>query len=429
MQPAPLPNSLWAATADPAPETPPLEGEHRVDVAVVGGGFTGLSAALHLAEAGTDVALVEQAEPGWGASGRNGGQVIPGFKLDPGELVARFGPERGERLAAFAGGVTDFVFDLIDKHRIACHPQRSGWIQSVHGAAALRTAERRVRQWAQRGAPVELLDADAIAELTGGRGYVGGWVDRRGGALQPLGYARGLARAAQNAGARVHGASPATEIARANGGWRVATPGGALRAEQVLLCTNAYTDALWPGLARSMIPVLSYQVATRPLGDNLRRTILPQGHVSSDTRRLLQYYRLDHTGRLVMGGSGRLRDTDEPRFYADVMGALEALYPQLGAPELEFYWCGKVALTLDHMPHLHELAPGVTAALGYNGRGVAMASAVGKLLAQRARGKALEDLPLPVVPLRPIPFHGLRRPALAAAVLWKKLLDRMEVRR
>jgi len=199
-------------------------------------------------------------------------------------------------------------------------------------------------------------------------------------------------------------------------------------AEQVLLATNAYTDDLWPGLRRSVIPVFSYQVATRPLTDNLRRSILSSGLPVSDTRRLLLYFRLDHTGRLLVGGRGRFRQTEEPRFYDNVVQGLNWLYPQLGPVEFDYYWAGQVAITLDHLPHFSELAPGLHTMIGYNGRGVAMATACGRLLAERARGTPLDELPLPAVPMKPIPLHGLRQPALAAAITWKRLLDRWETR-
>lgn len=423
-----LPNSLWATTAAPPADTPALMGERRADAVVVGGGFTGLTAALHLAEAGTEIVLLEAGEPGWGASGRTGGQVIPGLKLDPDELVAKYGTENGERLAVFAGGVADTVFDLIDRHGIDCHAVRSGWIQGVHASRRMDVAARRVEQWTRRGGAAELIDATQIAELTGTDRYAGGWIDRRGGMLQPLSYARGLARAATRAGAAVHGRSPVTGLVRADKGWRVETPGGAVIADQVLLATNAYTDVLWPGLQQSVIPVFSYQVATKPLGDNLRRTILAGGMPVSDTRRVLLYFRLDHTGRLVVGGRGRARQTEEPAFYRSVVDGLNWLYPQLGPVDLDHYWGGQVALTLDHLPQLSELASGLHAMIGYNGRGVAMATACGKMMAERMRGKPLADLPLPPKRMKPIPFHGFRRPALAAAVACKRLLDKWEAR-
>ena len=423
-----LPDSLWAATAAPKPETPPLEGEVRAQVCIVGGGYTGLSAALHLAEAGAEVVLLEAAEPGWGASGRNGGQVIAGLKWDPDTIETCFGSERGGRLIAFAGTAPDLVFDLIARHGIDCGAKRGGWIQGAHGAKAMATVESRAAQWARRGVAVDLLDRDAIALLTGSRGYVGGYVDPRGGHLQPLSYARGLARAALGAGAAIHGGAPARDLRRTDGGWRVGTPGGAVTAERVLLCTNGYTDNLWPGLERSIIPAMSYQVATRPLSDNLRRAILPRGHVISDTRRLLAYFRLDPAGRLVLGGRGRFADSSDPALYGHLHARLSEMFPDLGEPGWEFHWAGRIALTLDHLPHLHEPAPGLLAALGYNGRGVALASAMGKALAGRASGAPAEDLPLPLSPLRPIPLHRLRGPALSLAIAWKRMLDAWETR-
>ena len=421
-----LPNSLWAATAAAAADTPPLEGERSADAVVIGAGFTGLSAALHLAEAGTDTVLLEAGEPGWGASGRTGGQVIAGLKYDPDELIAKFGPERGERMAAFAGGTADLVFELIERHGIDCHAVRSGWIQGVHAGSKMSLAERRVTQWTQRGYEAEVIDAARMEELTGTGRYAGGWIDRRGGMLQPLSYSRGLARAAIGAGAAIHGRSPATGLVRDGRRWRVETPGGAVLTDQVLLATNAYTDALWSGLKQSVIPVFSYQVATQPLGDNLRGTILAGGMPVSDTRRLLLYFRMDHTGRLLVGGRGRFRETEEPEFYRNIVAGLNWLFPQLGPVELDHYWGGQVALTLNHLPHLNELAPGLHAMIGYNGRGVGMATACGRMMAERMRGKPLADLPLPATPMKPIPFHGFRQPALAAAITWKRFLDRWE---
>ena len=425
---APLPRSSWTDAAPPAPPTPRLTGETRADACVVGCGFAGLSAALHLAEAGADVVAVEAEEPGFGASGRNGGQVIPGLKHDPDAIVGAFGPDKGEAIAAFAGAAPDLVFDLIARHGIDCGAVRAGWMQAAHAPAGLAKVEARVRQWSARGAPIELLDRAETERRTGARGYVGALLDRRGGTLNPLAYARGLARAAIAAGARLHGGTPAVGLSRGGGGWRVDTPAGAVRAGQVLLATNAYTDALWPGLARTVIPVWSYAVVTRPMGANLREAIMPGGLGLADTRRLLNHCRQDGQGRLLVGGRGFMRESTDPADFREVHAALRRLFPAAAELELDHVWGGKVALTLDEWPNIGPLAPGLTAAIGFNGRGVAMATAVGREMARHLGGMALEDLPLPVRPIRPLPFHALRAPALAAAIRVKKLQDWWEVR-
>ena len=424
-----LPESLWAATAPPAASFAPLEGERSADLCVVGGGFTGLSAALHAAEAGADVVLVEAAEPGWGASGRNGGQVIPGLKLDPDDLERRLGTDRGEALVDFAGSAPDLVFELIARHGIECSARREGWIHAVHASPALAGEEERVRQWRERGVEIDMLDRDQVAALLGTEAYLAGSLDRRGGWLQPLAYARGLACAAELCGAQLHAESPATRIERSGGGWRVSTPRGVVVARQVLICTNAYTDALWPRLGRSFVPISSYQVATSPLPENLRARILPKGHAASDTRRLLKYFCMDPAGRLVMGGRGRFRETGKRALYRHIVASLGQLFPDARDATLEFYWSGRVALTLDSLPSIFELGPGFWGGGGYNGRGVAMATAVGRLLARCAGGEVAEGLPFRPVAPRPIPLHGFRRPAIELAVVWKRLLDGWETRR
>ncbi len=419
----PLPRSLWAATARPAPETPPLQGNVEADVCVVGGGFTGLSAALHLAEAGTRVVLVETAEPGFGASGRNGGQVIPGFKLDPNQLIKRFGREKGEAMARYSGGTADFVFDLIAKHDIQCDATRGGWLHGIHNDTALKAAESRAQQWASRGAPVKILGREEAERLSGVKGYLAVLADDRGGSLNPLGYARGIADAAIKTGASIHGASPATGIAKEGAKWRVSTPGGSVLADQVLLCTNAYTDDLWPGLKQSVVPIFSYQIATRKLSDNVLGSIMPEGHALSDTRRLLTYCRKDPYGRLVVGGRGEFYESEKPEDYKNVVRALRRMFPHIEEDAYDFYWGGMVAMTASHLPHFAELAPGVTAALGFNGRGVGMASATGAQLAKRALGTPFSELPLPNAPIKPIPFHSLRQPFIKALVHWYRWLD------
>ncbi|MDP6563219.1 MAG: FAD-binding oxidoreductase [Alphaproteobacteria bacterium] len=422
----PLPPSLWAATAAPAPPTPPLTGERTADVAVIGGGFTGLSAALHLAEQGADTVLLEAAEPGWGASGRNGGQVIPGLKEDPWQIKERFGQDTAEAMVRSSGAAADLVFRLIERHDIDCEARQSGWIQAAHTAAQLPLLRRRHDFWLVRGAGAGWLERDELAALVGDDRYHGGWIDRRGGGLQPLSYARGLARAAQTAGAAVHGQSPVLKLSRQNGGWRLATPDGAVEARQVVIGTNGYTDHLWPGLAESVVPVFSVQVATRPLGENVRKSLLPGGEVLSDTHRVLWYFRQDAQGRLVMGGGGSAYEKGAEKIYGSLQQRVRDLLSQVPEVEFEYAWNGLVAMTTDHYPHLHELAPGLWAGLGYNGRGVAMATMMGRILADRALGTEAPEHDFPSLPVRPLPLHFLRGIAVTAMRAYYRFRDALD---
>ena len=423
-EPFPLAPSLWATTAAPAPDTPPLARSGLAEVVIVGGGFCGLSTALHLAERGIRPVVLEAQEVGYGGSGRNGGQVIPGLKYDPADLVARFGRERGERLARFAGGTADIVFDLIARHGMDVPHSRAGWIQGAHTEAGLAEVAKRAAQWADLGAPTRVLDRAETEQLLGTDRYLGGWLDGRGGAIQPLSYARGLARAAQKAGATIHGGSPVTGLERTGSGWTVTTAQGErVTTGRVVLCTNGYTGGLWPNLARTVIAANSFQVATVPLTDNLRRSILPEGHVSSDTRKLLLYFRLDHTGRLLMGGRGPFREPRDPADWAHLERIVGKLFPQLDGIAFDHRWCGRVAITRDYLPHLHEPAPGLLIDIGCQGRGVGLQSAMGRAMAAYIATGDAGNLPLPLTPIEPLPLHGLNRLYVSAIIAWYRLRD------
>jgi glycine/D-amino acid oxidase-like deaminating enzyme len=268
--------SLWSATCNRASDTAPLEGNLSADVAIVGAGYTGLSTAVHLAERGVSVVVLEAESLGWGASGRNGGQVIPGLKEDPDTIEQVFGADVGGRMVRLAGTAPDLVFGLIERLAIACDAVRQGWIQPAHGPKPLAALESRVEQWARRGAPIEILSSQETARLIGTETYVGGALDRRGGGIHPLNYALGLAEAAARLGVAIHSKSRVTALSRDAGRWRVDTAGGSVRAEQVMLCTNGYTDALVDRLRRSVVPVRSVQVASAPLSQNVKPRSCPK---------------------------------------------------------------------------------------------------------------------------------------------------------
>jgi glycine/D-amino acid oxidase-like deaminating enzyme len=419
-------NSLWTATSRPLPSWSPLAGEAETEVAVIGGGFTGLSAALHLAEQGIAVTLLEAETPGWGASGRNGGQVNPGLKEDPDGIEARFGEEMGRRMIALSGGAPEFTFKLIERLDIACAPVRKGWIQPVHTESAEARVRARAEQWSRRGEPVRMLSREDTAYLLGTDAYRCAMLDERGGNLHPLNYALGLAEAAAKAGARIHGHSRVTKMEQAGGEHILHTPSGRLRARKVLIGTNGYSGPEAPSLARSVVPIRSIQVATDILPEELQRKILPEGHSASDSRRLLLYFRKDPEGRFVMGGRGAYSARGTQIQMQALHDISQRLYPDLEGVEWRYAWGGFVAMTQDHYPHLSKVAPGAMAALGYNGRGVAMATALGKVLADWASGTPEEELPYPVQAPRPIPLHFLRKPAVSAVVAWSRVRDRLE---
>jgi glycine/D-amino acid oxidase-like deaminating enzyme len=423
-EPFPLKPSLWAATAAPAPATAPLQASTRADVLVVGAGYAGLSTALHLAERGVDALVLEAREIGFGGSGRNGGQVIPGLKYDPDELMARYGPERGEQVLRFAAGTADAVFDLIERHGMDVPRVRAGWIQGAHTAAALDLAQRRAAQWARHGADVQALDRAQVTALLGTGKYLGGWLDRRAGTIQPLSYVRGLARAAMQAGARLHTDSPVRALRREAGKWTATTASGAtVTADRVVLCTNAYGADLWPGLKPTIIDANTFQVATRPLPDDVRATILPQGQVCSDTRNLLLYFRQDHQGRLLMGGRGPFREPRGPQDWRHLERVMVKMFPQVAGIPFEYRWCGRVAITRDYLPHLHEPAPGVLIDIGCQGRGVGLQTAMGRAMAQYVADGDAGSLPVPLTPIKPFPLYGLRRVYVNAVVTWYRLTD------
>jgi glycine/D-amino acid oxidase-like deaminating enzyme len=407
-----------------APSLPELKGPLRAEVLIIGAGYTGLSAALHLCESGVDVVVLEAAALGDCGSGLNGGQVIAGVKHDPDTLEQMFGSALGAQLVQTVASGPDLVFELIRKYQIDCAATRSGWIQPATSDAELLPIVRRVEQWRRRGAPVELLDRSAVSRLIGSQRYCGGWLDRRGGTVQPLSYLFGLARAVQRLGGRIFADSPAVRLESVGAQWRVHTTGGEVSAATVVLATNAYTDQLVDALRTTVVAVPSFQVATEPLPQVLRDSILPQGQAASDTWHLLRYYRLSPDGRLVLGSRGFFGQAPLARTARHHYRAVREIFPQLRGLRYEYHWGGLVAMTSDQLPHLHEVAPGLLAGLGYNGRGVAMATVMGRLLARRIQGMPAEELGFPITAVRPMRLHRFSQLGARLTICYLQLRER-----
>jgi glycine/D-amino acid oxidase-like deaminating enzyme len=425
--PLSVPPSLYADTAVPPVPTPALDVDRTVSVAIIGGGFAGLSTALHLAEQGIDAIVLEAREPGWGASGNNGGQLNPGLKLDPDTIEKTFGADLGRRMIAFAYDTPAFTLDLIRRLAIPCEARQNGTLRAAYRETNAAAVEATAEQCLRRGMPVSVLDRSAVKEATGTDRYVRAMLDRRGGDLQPLSYARGLARAAIVAGAAIHGQTSATSLRREGGRWRIETPRAVVRAEKVLIATNGFTDDLWPDLRRTIVPVFSSIAATETLPDDLARQIMPTRSVLYESGHITVYYRVDAANRLLMGGRGPMQWIRDPSAVAYLMRYAARLWPALGGVRWTHGWNSRLAMTADHYPHVHEPASGALIYLGCNGRGVALATAMGKQLARRLIEGETAEIDLPMTSPRPIRFHALWPVAVKSVVLYGRIRDRLGI--
>jgi glycine/D-amino acid oxidase-like deaminating enzyme len=407
------PASLWAAVTPSGPDLPELVGSAAADVIVIGGGFTGLSTALHLREAGVDVAIVEAMEPGWGASGRNNGQVIPTLsRPDPDDIVARHGAA-GERFVALLRDSAQTLFDVIRRYQIQAEQEQTGWIQPVHSPGRIRIAERRVRQWSKFGAPVELLSREQTRQMLGSDAWFGGFWNKSGGHINPLALSRGLARVVLDRGGRIYARSPAISFERRNDRWVVKTENGEISGRALVLATNAYTGefskSLMPDIAHEVMPVLSWQMATQPLSDTARQTVIPGRQAMSDTHGELYFARYDARNRLVTGGAVIGPGNKVARIKQRVGERLQRLWLQIGSVEFDYVWNGYVGMTTDFLPRIHRLGPDAYGWTGCNGRAVALSIALGDELSKAVRGVPESDLALPFSDPAPIVAHGLLR--------------------
>lgn len=394
---------LWPQTSAETPlDYPALASHEEVDVCVVGGGITGLSTALHLAEKGIKTTLLEAGDIPSGGSGRNVGLVNAGLWIPPDDIVAALGKENGERVNSILGGAPSKVFNIIERHAIQCDATRTGTLHLGHNAKGCQALARRRDQLQNRGAPVTLLEDEACERATGTSQIYAALLDERAGTINPCAYTRGLARAATSSGATLYCHSAVTGIERQGDRWRVLTQDGSVTANRVVMATNAYSEDEWNQVRKHFFTGHYYQLASEPLTGDAAEAILPGKQGAWDTCTVLSSLRRDKEGRLLLGslGNGEGKPLAYLTRWADTIQ--NHYFPALGSVRWEYTWTGKVAFTPDHTLRVFEPAPGILSATGYNGRGVTTGTVVGEGFALYIAKGDDSLLPLPLSQPKPI---------------------------
>jgi gamma-glutamylputrescine oxidase len=420
------PQSYYAATARPFPRLAELQGETEADVAVIGGGYTGLSAALNLAERGYQVVLIDQARIGWGASGRNGGQINTGLRKGPVELIARYGKDRAKALFDLAEEGRAIIRERAQRHRIRCdlkantlyvahRPSEEQWMR-----AEVAALEREFGYTKALFVPKDELD-----EHIGSDAFYAGIADWGGGHLHPLNYALGLAQAAMDAGAKLYERTHAFAINEADGGVTVSTDRGRIKADYAVIACDAYLGDLEPRIAAKIMPIANFIIATEPLSEAEADALIPNDACVCDTRSVVNYFRLSGDRRMLWGGGEKYTPTPPSDVRAFVRPHMVRVFPQLADKKIEYGWSGMVGITMNRLPNLGRIG-NIFYAQGYSGQGVAITGIAGKLIAEALSGTAERFDVFANLPHRAFPGGtALRHPLLVLAMLWYALRDRL----
>jgi glycine/D-amino acid oxidase-like deaminating enzyme len=400
-------STLWQVTAPAAPALTGLDQNAETDVLVIGGGVAGLSTALHLAERGVDVMLVEAAQPGSGATGQSGGLIAPDYiRHNPASIGHTLGSsDAGERMTRLIGRAAQRCFDLIARHRIDCDARQDGFYTPVHTHRLAAAQRDTAQQWQARGFDVTVLDGAETQRRLGTRAYCGALHFSHGGWLNPLAYARGLARAAVAAGARLHVETPVDDLVRLGDRWRARTPGGIISARRVVLAANGGNARLHPAMRHVALPLHVFEFATAPLAPDLRARVLPEGGAFTDKSPYIFSARYDGAGRLISAFPKTFLVRGEQARRNEAKRRLARYFKGFEAVGIDSLWEGVAWINASFLPEIYDLGDGALAVQACNGRGISLNSAIGIELAEALAADDLGTLSIRPRPPRPFPFH------------------------
>lgn len=414
--------SYYHATAQPLPAQPSLKGDRTADVCVIGAGYTGLSAALELAEAGYKVVVLEARTTGYGASGRNGGQICTGFSPGQHKLETQLGESDAVKCFRIAEEAKGLIVDRIARHRIDCD-LKWGYLHVIPKSTQFDHLKQWKAEWDALGyTDTQILTKQDLEARLGTAVYHGALREGGAGHFHPLNYCLGLARAALSAGVQIYENSPVTAI-ETEGEPTAHTPQGSVRAKAMVIAGNAYLGRTVPRLYGRIMPVGSYIVASEPLGDNRAMSLIRDGEAVANTNFIVDYFRLTRDTRMLFGGRASYSTLEPPNLAAYMRPRMLNVFPSLSDARIDFAWGGYIAITYNRLPDCGRLAPNVYYAHGYSGQGVALAGMYGKLMALCIRGDS-ERFDL-LSRIRHLPFPGgpVRMPMLVAAMLYYRLRD------
>lgn len=418
--------SYYTATAHTLDKFPALQGEESCDVCVVGAGYTGLSTALHLAERGYDVILLEAQRLGFGASGRNGGQVGSGQRVEQDDLEKMLGNTHAHALWDMGEESKSTVRELIAKHSIEC-----GYKPGVLHAELKRKHLHHTQAYVEKLQTeygydqIEFMEEASLQSALGTKAYCGGSMDWGAGHLHPLNFALGLARACVAAGVRIFEETRVTEVKRGEPA-QVLTDAGKVTAKFVALGANGYLDNLEPQVAARVMPINNFIVATEPLGEEMARSLIRDNIAVADSKFVVNYFRLSEDNRMLFGGGESYGYKFPKDITSKARDPMLEIYPQLKDTQIDYAWGGTLAVTMNRMPDFRRLAPNILSASGYSGHGVAMATLAGKLMAEAISGTAERFDIMATVPIQKFPGGAkMRLPLLILAMTWFSLRDRM----